>query len=688
MPKVELNAVDVLAAARELTALVGSRFDKAFQPTRDEVLLRFRVPRRLRDGEAGDEAEGGGDADDADGVLSALASSKADVAIGVGRYVCLTAFPRDVPVEPSQFAMTLRKHLSGARLAGVRQHEFDRVVEFELSKKDGTYFLVAEFFHDGNVILAKDGRVVAALLQQSWSSREVRPGAEFRMPPARANPKAMGLDEFRARVRASSADLVRTLAVELAIGGTWAEEACARSGVRKDVPAADATDAELDRVYDSLQLALRAIMDGDFDPVVASRAGEKLDVSPVPLAEHAGLELDRHPSFMTALDRYFSKPVTVDRVDPRVKRLNDERAKVQRMIDAQTAAIAKFEREAEESRARGDLLYGHFDAVARLGERILGAARQHGWKEVQDQLKGAKQAGQAYAHLVDALSPNEGKATFLLAGATGEATRVAFDLTRTVQENANDYYERSKKMREKLAGARVALAATQAKMAAMLAEGTRILESVEQERRRAKPTKRLWFETYRWFLSSDGNLVLAGRDASSNEKLVRKHLDDQDRYLHAEVSGAPSCVAKAREGVVPERTLDEAAQFAVSMSRAWIAGVGAGEAYWVLPSQVSKTPNPGEFVTRGAFIVRGRRNALRKPLRAGVGEVEVEGARKVMGGPPDAVKARAARFVVVEPGPDSKNALANRLAKAFNVPVEEVQAVLPPGDVRVIEERL
>lgn len=685
-----MNALDVLAVVRELSAaLVGGRFDKAFQPTREELILRFRRPKRA--GEAADVEPEGGEASPAEGPepeAAAPASTKAELAIGVGKYLTLTEFPREMPVEPSQLAMTLRKHLSGARVVGVRQVGIDRVVEIELTRKEGTFLLVSEFFHDGNVILVKDGRIVTALAQQSWATREVRPGAEFRLPPARDDPRLMDVESFRRKMRASDADVVRTLATELGLGGGWAEEITARAGLDKGKPVREASDDELDRAYDAMQRAFRDVEDGALDPVIARKGEAKEDVSPIPLASHAKLALERHPTFMQAADRYFSKPVTVERVDPRVKKLDEEKTKIRRMYDAQKAAIEKFEAEAVEARHKGDTLYAHFATVQRLSERLLAAAKEFGWKEVQQQLKGARAAGQAYAQLVESMNPHDGTGTFLLDDLEARKVRVTVDLRKSVQDNANDYYERSKKMREKLEGARHAFAQTEAKLREAETRGVKLVAEVEKERSKAKPTKRLWFETYRWFFTSDGHLVMGGRDATSNEKLVKKHLEDNDRYVHADVSGAPSCVVKSKEGAVSDAALDEAAQFAVSMSRAWSAGVGAGEAYWVTPAQVSKTPNPGEYVTKGAFIIRGKRNYLRKPLQLAVGEVEVEGARKVMGGPPGAVASRAKRYVLLAPGPERTNAVANRLAKAFGVPVEEVQAVMPPGDVTVVEERL
>ena len=59
-----------------------------------------------------------------------------------------------------------------------------------------------------------------------------------------------------------------------------------------------------------------------------------------------------------------------------------------------------------------------------------------------------------------------------------------------------------------------------------------------------KQPKKQWFEKFRWFKSSDGYIVVGGKDASSNEIIVKKHLEKNDLYFHTELRGAPSTVPK------------------------------------------------------------------------------------------------------------------------------------------------
>ena len=39
-----------------------------------------------------------------------------------------------------------------------------------------------------------------------------------------------------------------------------------------------------------------------------------------------------------------------------------------------------------------------------------------------------------------------------------------------------------------------------------------------------------WFEKFVWFITSEGYLVLCGRDAQQNDLLVKRHMDKHDAY--------------------------------------------------------------------------------------------------------------------------------------------------------------
>ena len=256
------------------------------------------------------------------------------------------------------------------------------------------------------------------------------------------------------------------------------------------------------------------------------------------------------------------------------------------------------------------------------------------------------------------------------------------DYTLGLDANASEIYKKSKEIGEKSKRANDALKESEEELARKEKgmEKARIIASTK-----AQPTKQFWFEKYKWFFTSSGKLVMAGRDAHSNDNLVKKHLKEIDVFVHAEVHGAPSVVLKEGSKATPE-DLREACQFALAQSKSWIAALSEGAAFWAYPDQVSKTPNPGEFIPRGAFIVRGKRNYEHHlPLELGIGEIEFQGSRKVMCGPSHLFDGNP-KHMIIRPGREKSGRMAGDIAKEFQVPEEEISRILPPGNVEIVKK--
>mmetsp|Transcript_8825 Transcript_8825/g.17457 ORF Transcript_8825/g.17457 Transcript_8825/m.17457 type:complete len:1132 (-) Transcript_8825:100-3495(-) len=140
------------------------------------------------------------------------------------------------------------------------------------------------------------------------------------------------------------------------------------------------------------------------------------------------------------------------------------------------------------------------------------------------------------------------------------------------------------------------------------------MEKHEAGRRRVREQRKVnWFEKFLWFITSEGILVLAGRDAQQNELLVKKYLraSHGDIYVHADLHGAATCIVRApKAGVsIPPESLRQAGAMTVCMSNAWTAKI-ITSAWWVHADQVSKTAPTGEYLTTGSFMIRGKKNFL------------------------------------------------------------------------------
>ena len=113
-----MSNVDVYAICQELKdILIDSRMQKAYQPTKDTVLIRFHV----------------------------AGQGRVDLILQAGVRVHTTHYPPPNPQLPPSFPMLLRKYLKNATVVGVRQHHFDRILELDLQKEQ-RYRLVVELF--------------------------------------------------------------------------------------------------------------------------------------------------------------------------------------------------------------------------------------------------------------------------------------------------------------------------------------------------------------------------------------------------------------------------------------------------------------------------------------------------------------------------------------------------------------
>jgi hypothetical protein len=198
-----------------------------------------------------------------------------------------------------------------------------------------------------------------------------------------------------------------------------------------------------------------------------------------------------------------------------------------------------------------------------------------------------------------------------------------------------------------------------------------IIEALSK--RKLERESKEWYEKFRWFTSSDGFLVVAGKDTVSNEVLIKKYTKQEDVVFHAEISGAPFVVVKSEGKTISEQTLREAGEFAASFSRAWRENAGSADVYWVKLDQLSKSGPSGESVPHGAFAVVGKRNWMRSvPLKLAVGTIVYEEASFV-GGPVDAVKAKTKTYVVLVPGDLAGKELLKQILKSLMLKLPKEQ---------------
>ncbi len=254
--------------------------------------------------------------------------------------------------------------------------------------------------------------------------------------------------------------------------------------------------------------------------------------------------------------------------------------------------------------------------------------------------------------------------------------QLTLNLKKKLEQTANEYFEKAKKARKKAEGARAIILKFKKELEAL--ERKQAVEIKKVEKKRTAPAE--WYEKFRWFISSEGFLCIGGRDATSNEVVIKKHTDKDDIIFHTEAPGSPFFVIKTSGKKPSDVTMQEVADATASFSRAWKLGLSTTEAYALTPEQISKQAPSGEYMPKGAFMIRGKRTYYQGSVRLAAGKL-ADG--RIMSGPETAVKANCKEYALVVQGKDKPSDCAKKIAKKLAADIDEVLRVLPAGTCQV-----
>ena len=531
-----IDAICLQAVAGELRPqLLGLRVDKVQQPARDQVVLLFRGKRLLLNAGAG------------------------------APRLQLTEILRDNPAEPPMFCMLLRKHLSGARVAGLTQPPLERLVKIEFDASDelgraGRRTLVLEAMgrRSNLILLDGEGRVIDSLRRvdaDMSAARQVLPGL-FYQPPASTG-RLPFLEEteegFSARFAAAAAE--KTLDAFLLDQYFGLSPLMARELAFQAAGDVDARVFQMGgpgplwRAFEGFQNRVR---EERFTPVCLLRDGKPLDFACVPVGQYGGAaECVAYPSFSALLDAFYEAREKQERARQRgadlLRAASTARDRLRRKLALQEKEYAATQ-DRDKLRIQGDLITANLYRMERGQSRL----------ECENYYE------------------------------AGAPASIPLDPLLTPQQNAAKYYKRyakaktaEKYLREQMDLARrdleylesvlaeIAQAETEAgylDIRAELREAGFLKKQGRGKKEKSRPAAP-------WeFCTSSGLRVLAGRNNRQNDKLTLKDADRRDLWLHTQKIHGSHVILRCAGRTPSEEDIAEAAMVAAWFSQARESG--------------------------------------------------------------------------------------------------------------------
>ncbi|MEM4061939.1 MAG: ribosome rescue protein RqcH [Desulfurococcaceae archaeon] len=576
-----------------------------------------------------------------------------------------------------RFAQFIRAHLRDGKVVELSMPWWERILVINVLRGKTRLRNYVELVPRGLwVVTSTDDKILYASRFEEFRDRAVKPGLHYKPPPPRGIPpwdEAKLLESLL-----EDREMVRNVVYNWGLPGYVAEELLLRAGLYeyKSKRPASVSRSDLEKIVQEYKALLKESAEGKGYLVYGSQGIEAYTpYKPRLFTEVHELEVKEVAKLDEALDIYFSELEAQQELLERAKHLEKELEAWRKRLIEHEKLVEEYRRDLEDVVRVLNLIYENYVTLENTVECARKARAERGWSAVRE-------CG------VESYDEKTGLIVVRVSG-----VELKFSVRAGFAEQVVELERKRGELEKKLERARIALEELKKK-------------SLELEKELSikvytKPSPRYWYEKYRWSITRNGFLVVAGRDASQNESLVKKYLRDDYYFLHADIHGAPATVVIKHSGEPSREDLEDAAVIAACYSRAWKAGFSYVEVYWVHGKQVSKTPPAGEYLGKGAFMVYGERHYITVPLRLGVGlrvfcDPTYGDYVKVFAGNPSVVKETSLSYVVLVPGDEESNRVAEEVARLlselasrkskvrFNVKAEHVLEVLP-GPSRIVE---
>ena len=553
--------------------------------------------------------------------------------------------------EDNSIEHIAQKELERTKLELIEQVGSERIVSLKFRHPDGKIrIVIGEFFGAGNLIICNESMQIIGILNPiRVRHRTLSVGLRYAYPPTR------GVDVFNItfdqmlslRDIAENLDVLRWIGRNISMPKKLVEEVINRAGIKVSKNAGELSDDEVTKIYSTVKEIVNDVsIDGKkHEPIVVLINDKPQEALPIITQEAAAAaakmsnnsKIKKVASYMDAVDEVLSNEIMDIGRNSRTVELDRQ--------------ISVLEHDLEEQNKAKETVLQKAAAIRKLAGELMRLSYS---------------GGEGIADVLAANSASfvtEKGITYI--EVAGEQVKMQQSLAKA----SSLLFERAKEMERGNASIEEARAKIIAQIEKLRSETAAIHKRVIVK----EQVSREWYERYRWFITTDGLLVIGGRDASSNSALIRKHLTEHDIVFHAEVHGSPFFIIKnaaafattTKEGTI-DSSLHQVAQATISFSRAWKDGLSSADAYWVLQQQVKRGAPTGQFLPKGSFVIEGKRNYLKGvELRLAIGIMYLNNRETLLCGPEEAIRKYSIFYgVLLQGGMDPMNA-AKKIKSEF-----------------------
>ena len=544
-------------------------------------------------------------------------------------------------VEENQFAKTLSKEIERARISSISQPGSERIFLLHfVNRDDKVRILIVEIFGKGNIILCDESMKILWILNPvEVRHRTLNTGSDYVFPPSRGE-DVLHITVESMMIKTSplpeDIEVVKWLGKSTSLPRKYVEEILFQSGNTTKF-ANQLSNRDIEIIYEKTKEITDKVLDEkNHEPsVIMDKMGVAIDASPISMSKEANAK--KVDTYMEAIDQVLSNEI-----------LSIGRSLKTEETDKK---ILELEHDLEEQNKAKMSVISKSKSLRSVAHELMNLSSL-GIQDMNDN------------SVKTLLEQNDSKIVFENGLTYLVLLNERIKLESSIPKFSSQLFSRAKELERGAGNIDKASEELRSRIEKLQGQTQKIHEKIQFKALESKQ----WYERYRWFVTTDGHLVIGGRDASSNSAVIRKHMTDDDIVFHAEIHGSPFFLVKNARNQGNENTkfIEETAQATVSFSRAWKDGLSSGDAYWVFPNQIKKGAPTGQFLPKGSFVIEGKRNFCKGiELKLSIGLIKIENRYTIVSGPLNAIKKRSLIFASLLPGGSDPMNLAKKIKSEF-----------------------
>jgi predicted ribosome quality control (RQC) complex YloA/Tae2 family protein len=268
-----------------------------------------------------------------------LKIADAQILIQPGVRLHKTRFLEDTQ-DGDNFVKKVRVELSNSRLAAINQINNDRIVEFQFDNGN----LIFEMFAKGNCILVREGIILAAMRNERWADREIRPKAQYNPPKSSV---VAGIKD------AISDKYVITSLLKLPLGKQYSKEILVRCSIDEKLPGTDLTKKQISCIEAEIEKLKQ-----EKKPFLFLKQGKSVEFGLASFTELAEAERENPESLSIAIDRYYWENKDLGE--------SAQLLKLNRRLDQQQERLLQLGKEELEFKEKGDYIYSNYEEIEKI----------------------------------------------------------------------------------------------------------------------------------------------------------------------------------------------------------------------------------------------------------------------------------------------------------------------------------